>query len=160
MQVKRADVPLALEDIGLPLNTFGPKNPFTGKVVSVEKVTGAKATGETYHIIIQTDGKIPFVEGQSYGVIPPGTKINSKGKEVPHGTRLYSIAATRYGDSFDGETVRAREARARAGPGARAGAGRRQRGSQHRQAQRLNRQEVAEAQLRHSAAQGGRGKGE
>jgi hypothetical protein len=33
-------------------------------------------------------------------------QINSKGKEVPHGTRLYSIASTRYGDSFDGMTVR------------------------------------------------------
>merc|ERR1719199_1049959 len=34
--------------------------------------------------------EMPFWEGQSYGVIPPGTKINSKGKEVPHGVRLYS----------------------------------------------------------------------
>ena len=34
-----------------------------------------------------------------------GTKVNSKGKEVPHGTRLYSIAATRYGDTFDGKTT-------------------------------------------------------
>lgn len=34
-----------------------------------------------------------------------GTKINSKGKEVPHGTRLYSIASSRYGDSFDGQTT-------------------------------------------------------
>lgn len=33
-------------------------------------------------VFVQTNGKIPFVEGQSYGVIPPGTKINSKGKEV------------------------------------------------------------------------------
>jgi ferredoxin--NADP+ reductase len=103
--VKRADVPLELEEIGLPMNTFGPKNPFTGKIISVETITGPKAGGETCHIIIQTDKKIPFVEGQSYGVIPPGTKINSKGKEVPHGTRLYSIAATRYGDSFDGMTT-------------------------------------------------------
>ncbi len=31
--------------------------------------------------------------------------MNSKGKEVPHGTRLYSIAATRYGDTFDGKTT-------------------------------------------------------
>lgn len=104
-QLKRADVPLELEEIGLPMNTFGPKNPFIGKVVSVERIVGPKATGETCHIIIQTDKKIPFVEGQSYGVIPPGTKINSKGKEVPHGTRLYSIASTRYGDSFDGMTT-------------------------------------------------------
>ena len=169
LQLKRADVPLELEDIGLPMNTYGPKvrvcararvdsrrqlaacvwggaavcvcgggggggtrgpppppplahtrtrppphhlppppcaqTPFTGKVISVERIVGPKATGETCHIIIQTDGKIPFVEGQSYGVIPPGTKINSKGKEVPHGTRLYSIASTRYGDKYDGQTV-------------------------------------------------------
>ena len=107
------------------------------------------------HIIIETEGKIPFWEGQSYGVIPPGedrvffsspsvfpglfflsllfppslahplslsfslsvkkktpklsnktgTKINSKGKEVRHGVRLYSIAASRYGDEFDGKTT-------------------------------------------------------
>lgn len=36
---------------------------------------------------------------------PQGTKINSKGKEVAHGTRLYSIASSRYGDSFDGQTA-------------------------------------------------------
>ncbi len=34
-----------------------------------------------------------------------GTKINSKGKEVPHGTRLYSIASSRYGDAFNGKTA-------------------------------------------------------
>ncbi len=43
--VKRADVPLELEEIGLPMNTFGPKNPFTGKIVSVKTITGPKATG-------------------------------------------------------------------------------------------------------------------
>jgi ferredoxin--NADP+ reductase len=31
--------------------------------------------------------------------------VNSKGKEVPHGVRLYSIASSRYGDSFDGKTT-------------------------------------------------------
>jgi ferredoxin--NADP+ reductase len=104
-KITTKNVPLELEEIGLPMNTYGPKNTFTGKVVSVERIVGPKATGETMHIIIQTDGKIPFVEGQSYGVIPPGTKINSKGKEVPHGTRLYSIASSRYGDNFDGQTT-------------------------------------------------------
>ena len=34
-----------------------------------------------------------------------GTKVNSKGKEVAHGARLYSIAASRYGDNFDGKTT-------------------------------------------------------
>ncbi len=87
------------------MNTYGPKNAFIGKVKSVERIVGPNATGETCHIIIETNGDIPFVEGQSYGVIPPGTKINSKGKEVLHGTRLYSIASTRYGDSYDGQTA-------------------------------------------------------
>lgn len=30
---------------------------------------------------------------------------NSRGKEVPYGVRLYSIASSRYGDSFDGLTT-------------------------------------------------------
>jgi len=42
------------------------------KVKSVERIVGPKATGETMHIVIETEGKIPFWEGQSYGVIPPG----------------------------------------------------------------------------------------
>lgn len=60
MQVKRADVPLELEEIGLPMNTFGPKNPFIGKIVSVETITGANATGETCHIIIQVGASGAF----------------------------------------------------------------------------------------------------
>jgi ferredoxin--NADP+ reductase len=104
-QISRKDVPLALEEGDLPMNTFSPKKPFTGVVRSVERIVGPNATGETCNIVIDTKGEIPFWEGQSYGVIPPGTKVNSKGKEVPHGTRLYSIASSRYGDSFDGKTT-------------------------------------------------------
>lgn len=99
------EAPNALEDLELPLNTFSPKKPFKAKIKSVERIVGPKATGETCHIVIETEGQIPFWEGQSYGVIPPGSKINSKGKEVPHGTRLYSIASTRYGDFYDGNTA-------------------------------------------------------
>merc|ERR1711966_228548 len=105
MKAGRAPVPLELEDMPLPLNTFKNKSPFTGTVKSVERIVGPNATGETCHIIIEHGGKMPFWEGQSYGVIPPGTKTNSKGKEVPHGVRLYSIASTRYGDEFDGNTA-------------------------------------------------------
>ncbi|KAL0047866.1 hypothetical protein WJX82_001905 [Trebouxia sp. C0006] len=101
----KKSVPTELEEGELPLNTFSPKKPFKAKIKSVEKITGPKATGETYHIIIDTKGDIPFWEGQSYGVIPPGEKTNSRGKKVPHGTRLYSIAASRYGDQFDGQTT-------------------------------------------------------
>merc|ERR1712178_417704 len=87
------------------MNTFNNENPFKATVLSVERIVGPNATGDTRDIIIKTDGKIPYWEGQSYGVIPPGTKVNSKGKEVPHGVRLYSIASSRYGDMFDAETT-------------------------------------------------------
>ena len=101
----RAKVPLELEKGELPMNTYGNKAPFAGKIVSVERIVGPKATGETTHIIIDHQGKMPYWEGQSFGVIPPGMKVNSKGKEVPHGVRLYSIASSRYGDNFDGKTA-------------------------------------------------------
>jgi hypothetical protein len=39
-------------------------------------------------------GKLPYWEGQSYGVLPPGTDPK---KNKPYGVRLYSIASTRYG---------------------------------------------------------------
>jgi len=42
-----------------------------GTIVSVETITGPKATGETCNIVIDTRGEIPYWEGQSYGVVPP-----------------------------------------------------------------------------------------
>lgn len=102
---EKAKVASGLEGSDVPVNTFNNKKPFKGKVKSVERIVGPKATGETCHIIIETNGDIPFHEGQSYGVVPPGIKVNSKGKEMPHGVRLYSIASTRYGDNFDGQTA-------------------------------------------------------
>lgn len=69
--ISKSAVPLALEEGEMPLNTYGNKAPFIAKIKSVQRIVGPKATGETCHIIIETDGKIPFWEGQSYGVIPP-----------------------------------------------------------------------------------------
>jgi ferredoxin--NADP+ reductase len=40
--------------------------------VSVKRIVGAQATGETCDIIIDHFGKMPYWEGQSYGVLPPG----------------------------------------------------------------------------------------
>lgn len=31
--------------------------------------------------------------------------MNARGKEMPHGVRLYSIGSSRYGDSYDGKTT-------------------------------------------------------
>jgi len=85
----------------VPVNTFKNKSPFTGKVVSTKRIVGPEATGETCHIIIDHNGDFPYWEGQSWGVIPPGTR-EKDGK--PHSVRLYSIASSRYGDDFTGKT--------------------------------------------------------
>merc|ERR1712153_126961 len=87
---------------GIPVNTYKNKAPFTSKVVSTKRIVGAKATGETCHIIMDHQGKMPYWEGQSYGVIPPG-KNPKNGK--PNSVRLYSIASSRYGDDMTGTTT-------------------------------------------------------
>ncbi len=56
----------------IPLQTFKAKEPHAGKIISVKRIVGAQATGETCNIVIDHFGKMPYWEGQSYGVIPPG----------------------------------------------------------------------------------------
>eukprot|EP00977_Amphora_coffeiformis_P008445 scaffold1912_cov167-Amphora_coffeaeformis.AAC.44 len=85
----------------VPVNVYKNKAPFTGKVVSTKRIVGPKATGETCHIVIDHKGDFPYWEGQSWGVIPPGTR-EKDGK--PHSVRLYSIASSRYGDDMTGKT--------------------------------------------------------
>jgi len=85
----------------VPVNVYKNKSPFTGKVVSSKRIVGPKATGETCHIVIDHNGDFPYWEGQSWGVIAPGTR-EKDGK--PHSVRLYSIASSRYGDDMTGNT--------------------------------------------------------
>jgi len=84
----------------VPTNTYKNKTPFAGKVVSTKRIVGPQATGETCHIIIDHDGDFPYWEGQSWGVVPPGTQENGR----PNKVRLYSIASSRYGDDMTGKT--------------------------------------------------------
>lgn len=104
----RQPVMHSLEGGPLPLNTHGvaktsPHPPFIGKVLSMERVGGRDRERDIVKIVIDTGG-VRFVEGQSFGVIPPGWKLNSRGTRVPFGNRLYSIASSRYGDEHDGHT--------------------------------------------------------
>lgn len=64
--------PLELENANEPpLNLYKPKEPYTATIVSVERLVGPKAPGETCHIVIDHGGNVPYWEGQSYGIIPP-----------------------------------------------------------------------------------------
>ncbi|MCO5550331.1 hypothetical protein L7F22_003815 [Adiantum nelumboides] len=104
IQAKVLTLPVELEVASEPpINLFKPKEPYLAKIVSVERIVGSKAPGETCHIVIDHGGNVPYWEGQSYGVIAPGENPKKPGQ--PNAVRLYSIASTRYGDNFDGKTA-------------------------------------------------------
>jgi len=88
----------------IPWNLFAPKSPYKATCISNETITTKTplVNWETTHCIIRHDKKVPYVEGQSIGVISPGP--DKKG-EKPARVRLYSIASSACGDDETYETV-------------------------------------------------------
>ena len=88
----------------VPVNTYRPKSPFEGKVLENYSLLKEGAIGRVNHITFDLAGGQPqleYVEGQSIGIVPAGNDSNGK----PHKLRLYSIASTRHGDNYAGNTV-------------------------------------------------------
>jgi len=76
-------------------NLHGPKNPMTATVAGNVRVTEVGKEYDTHHVVLDF-GSMPFpiLEGQSIGVLPPGTD----GQGKPHHARQYSIASPRNGE--------------------------------------------------------------
>lgn len=91
----------AIDKSKIPLNVYRPSKPYTAKVLYNERIVGDDAPGETMHMIFNHGGNVPYLEGQSIGVVAPGTDKKGRG----HKPRLYSIASTQHGDFGDGKTV-------------------------------------------------------
>ena len=88
----------------VPVNTYRPKTPFVGTVTGNYSLLKDGAIGRVNHITFDLSGGDPllkYVEGQSVGIMPAGEDSNGK----PHKLRLYSIASTRHGDDFEGDSV-------------------------------------------------------
>lgn len=86
----------------IPVNIYKPNNPYIGKCVSNEELVREGGEGTVRHLKFDiSGGDLRYLEGQSIGIIPPGT--DDKGK--PQKLRLYSIASTRHGDDVDDKTV-------------------------------------------------------
>eukprot|EP00871_Galdieria_phlegrea_P003113 jgi/Galph1/3802/GphlegSOOS_G2453.1 len=85
----------------VPLNIFRPNNPLEAVCISNELIVSRDAPGETWHMVLNTNGALRYVEGQSVGVLAPG--VDEKGK--PHKVRLYSVASTSQGDLKDNKTL-------------------------------------------------------
>eukprot|EP00897_Mesotaenium_endlicherianum_P001642 jgi/Mesen1/1505/ME000132S00443 len=89
------------DEEGVQVNLFKPKTPYTGRCLLNTKIVGDDAPGETWHMVFTTEGKVPYKEGQSIGVVPPGVDKNGR----PEKLRLYSIASSAPGDFGDYKTV-------------------------------------------------------
>jgi len=96
----------------IPWNLFSPKAPYKGSVVknhshphTITKPNSdspGDANWETTHVTFDHGGNVPYIEGQSIGVIAPGP--DKKG-ETPAKIRLYSIASSAVGDDQTSKTV-------------------------------------------------------
>jgi benzoyl-CoA 2,3-dioxygenase component A len=70
-------------------------NPAIATVTGNFRLTDDNASGQIHHIILDFDGvSFPVLEGQSIGILPPGTDASGK----PHHIRLYSVASPRDGE--------------------------------------------------------------
>jgi benzoyl-CoA 2,3-epoxidase subunit A len=79
-------------------NIYGPKGPekyVTATVVGNVRVTEVGSDYDTHHVVLDF-GTMPFpvLEGQSVGILPPGTDAAGK----THHARQYSIASPRNGE--------------------------------------------------------------
>lgn len=87
----------------IPSNLYKPTAPWTAEVLQVKRMTADHSENDVKHIVLNLKGSdYHYIEGQSLGVLPPGTDA-ATGK--PHKLRLYSIASPRVGDDGNGETV-------------------------------------------------------
>ncbi len=86
----------------IPVNIYRPKNPFIGKCIENTELVAEGGIGTVRHLTFDISaGDLRYLEGQSIGIIPPGTDAQGK----PHKLRLYSIASTRHGDNLDDKSV-------------------------------------------------------
>jgi benzoyl-CoA 2,3-epoxidase subunit A len=77
------------------VNLFGRNNPAEATVAGNFRLTSADATADVRHIILDFGTtSFPVLEGQSIGIIVPGTDEQGR----PHRMRLYSVASPRDGE--------------------------------------------------------------
>ena len=77
------------------VNLYTLAKPATAKVTGNYRLTAAESDTDVRHIILDFGGlPMPVLEGQSIGIIPPGTAPDGK----PHLPRLYSVSSPRDGE--------------------------------------------------------------
>ncbi len=89
----RAKAPASASKPAINLYTLG--SPLEATVQGNYRLTAPDADSDVRHIILDLGtARLPVLEGQSIGIIPPGTDKNGK----PHLPRLYSVSSPRDGE--------------------------------------------------------------
>ncbi len=77
------------------VNLYNRDRPATATVQGNFRLTADSSDNDIRHIILTMDEAVfPVLEGQSIGIIPPGTDENGN----PHAVRLYSVSSSRDGE--------------------------------------------------------------
>ncbi len=77
------------------INVFTRAEPAIARVMGNRRITDAGTESDVRHIVLDFGSTaFPFLEGQSIGIVPPGT--DDKGRA--HAIRLYSVASPRDGE--------------------------------------------------------------
>ena len=77
------------------VNVYTRANPARAVVTGNVRITSESGASDVHHIILDFGPvRFPYLEGQSVGVVPPGTDRDGN----PHAMRLYSIASARDGE--------------------------------------------------------------
>ena len=77
------------------VNLFNRDRPATATVQGHFRLTGEDTDNDVRHIILDLGDQVfPVIEGQSVGIVPPGTREDGR----PHNMRLYSVASPRDGE--------------------------------------------------------------
>lgn len=85
----------------VPLNLVKPSAPMTARVVENRDLCPGSVHDVQHLVLDLGDSGFHYLEGQSVGVIVPGTDAQGK----PHRLRLYSIASARQGDDGSGRSI-------------------------------------------------------
>lgn len=86
----------------IPSNIYKPNAPLEARIVEQTRLTASDSPNDVRHIVFDiAESNLEYLEGQSIGVLPPGTDDAGK----PHKLRLYSIASARQGDDGQGRTL-------------------------------------------------------
>jgi benzoyl-CoA 2,3-dioxygenase component A len=84
------------------VNLYSRQKPATATVQGNFRITAASAESDVRHIVLSFGETVfPVLEGQSVGIVPPGTRADGR----PHDIRLYSIASSRDGEKRNANNI-------------------------------------------------------